>query len=225
MLNRLKNILITEGDNDPAFVRMVRNTLIVVFFILILLAMAQSGILSGIPNYDTAITLSIVAVLTGFFIYLTTKSILWPGKLFLPIALFVSLTYLIARENGLHDVSVIGFPAVLFIASLLLGSKTLIFWTFFASACIGFVGYWDMAGYTPEPIARTTGIDTIAIGILITFASTGIIRVLLKRYEEVINAARSNEQEQIQANKELRELQRTLETRIEERTHEFEEAI
>ena len=174
MLNRLKNILITEGDNDPAFVRMVRNTLIVVFFILILLAMAQSGILSGIPNYDTAITLSIVAVLTGFFIYLTTKSILWPGKLFLPIALFVSLTYLIARENGLHDVSVIGFPAVLFIASLLLGSKTLIFWTFFASACIGFVGYWDMAGYTPEPIARTTGIDTIAIGILITFASTGI---------------------------------------------------
>ena len=154
MLNWLKNILITEGDNDPAFVRMVRNTLIVVFFILISLAIAESGVLPGIPNYDTVITLSVVAVLTGFFIYLTTKKILWPGKLFLPTALLVSLTYFIARENGLHDVSVIGFPAVLFIASLLLGSKTLMFWAVFTSACIGFVGYWDIAGYTPEPIAR-----------------------------------------------------------------------
>lgn len=224
MLNWLKNILTTEGDNDPAFIRMVRNTLIVVFCVLILLAIAESGVLPGIPDYDTVITLSVVAVLTGFFIYLTTKKILWPGKLFLPTALLFSLTYFIAKENGLHDVSVIGFPAVLFIASLLFGSKSLIFWAVFASTCIGFVGYWDMAGYTPEPIARTTGIDTIAIGILIIFASTGVIRVLLKRFEEVISTARDNEQEQIEVNKELRELQRTLEARIEERTHEFEEA-
>ena len=224
MLKWLKNILITEGDDDPAFVRMIINTLIVVLIILVLLAITQSGVLSGSPNFDTMLVLLVVAVLTGFFIFLTTRKVLWPSKLFLPTTLLFSLTYFIATENGLHDVSVIGFPAVLFLASLLFGSRLLIFWAVFSTICIGFVGYWDIAGYTPEPIARTTGIDTIAIGIAILSATTGITWVLLKRFEEVINAAKNKEREQIQANEELRELQKSLETRIEERTHEFEEA-
>lgn len=221
MLNWLRKFLITEDDKDPAFARLLRNILIVVFVILVLLAVTQTGILSGAPTFDTLIILATIALLTGYFIYLANKNILWPGKLFLPTALLISLTYFIATANGLHDVAVIGFPSVIFIASLLLGRKSLPFWAAITSACIAFVGYWDIAGYTPEPIARTTGIDTVAIGILVVLASTGIAWLLLERFEEIIAFSRQNESEQIQANQELRELQASLQTRIEERTFEL----
>jgi len=225
MLNWLRNILISDDDNDPAFARLLRNILIVIFIILVLLAVTQTSFFtntfSGIPDHDAAIAISGIAIVTGYLIYLANKKILWPSKLFLPAALLVSLTYFMSTENGLHDVTVIGFPAVIFIASLLLGRKSLLFWAIITSACVGFIGYWDIAGFTPEPIARTTGIDTVAMGILLVFATTGIAWLQLQRLEENITAARKNESEQIQANQELRELQSSLEAYIEERTHEL----
>ena len=225
MLNWLKNILISDADNDPAFARLIRNILIVIFVIIVLLAVTQTSlftyIFSGIPHTDATIILSGIAILTGYLIYLAGKKILWPSKVFLPTALLLSLTYFTATENGLHDVTMIGVPAVIFTASLFLGRKSLLFWAIVTSVCIGFIGYWDIVGFTPEPVARTTGIDTVAIGILLVFATTGIAWLQLQRLEENIAAARKNENDQIQANQELRELQASLEALIEERTHEL----
>ena len=225
MLNWLRNFLISDDDNDPAFVRLLRNILIVIFVILVLLAITQTSlftnVFSGMPDRDAAITLSGIAIATGYLIYLANKKILWPSKIFLPTVLLASITYFTVTENGLHDVTMIGVPAVIFTASLLIGRKSLLFWALITSACIGFIGYWDIAGFTPEPVARTTAIDTIAMGILLVFATTGIAWLQLQRLEENIASARKNESEQIQANQELRGLQSSLEARIEERTNEL----
>lgn len=224
MLTWLRNIFITDDDNDPAFAKLVRNILIVIFVILVLLAITQTGILTGTPQLDAFIVLSGIAIVTGYIIYLANKMILWPGKVFLPVALLVSLTYFTVTENGLHDVTMIGFPAVIFTASLLLGRRTLLFWAIVTSACVGFIGFWDIAGFTPDPIARTTGVDTVAVGILVIFAVAGIAWLLLQRFEEIIASARENEQSQIEANQGLRSLQSTLEERIADRTNELEQA-
>ena len=221
MLNWMRSILIADDDNDPAFARLVRNILVVIFVILVLLAVTQTGILTGKLHVDAVIVLSGIVAITGYLILLANKRILWPSKIFLPSSLLISLTYFTATENGLHDVTMIGFPAVIFAASLLLGRRSLLFWAIVTSACVGFVGYWDIAGFTPEPIARTTGIDTVVVGILVVLAVSGIDWLLLQRFEDIIATARRNETEQIQANKELRELQTNLEIRIEERTHEL----
>ena len=221
MLNWFKTILISEDDNDPAFAGLVRNILIVIFVILVLLTITQTSIFTATIKLDAFVVLLGIAGLTGYFIYLANKMILWPGKVFLPTALLIALTFFTASENGLHDVTMIGYPAVIFIASLLLGRKSLLFWAIATSLCVGIVGYWDIAGFTPEPIARTTGIDTIVVGVLVIYANAGIAWLLLKRFEEIIRTARQNEREQIHANQELRELQISLETRITERTSEL----
>ncbi|RPH58260.1 MAG: GAF domain-containing protein [Chloroflexi bacterium] len=80
----------------------------------------------------------------------------------------------------------------------------------------------DMSGYTPESIARTTRIDTITVGVLVAMASAGIIHVLLTRFDDIIAQVRKSAQEQMEVNKELRELQSTLEIRINERTAEVQ---
>jgi GAF domain-containing protein len=221
MINWLKHFLITEDDNDPKFVNLLRNILIVILIVLVLVAIVQSGILIGTFKLDIFAVVISMAVLTGLFLYLTNKNMLWPGKLFLPSIMLISITYLVSTANGLHDVAVSGFPVIIMVASLLLGRRTLPFWAIFTSACIGFVGYWDIAGFTPEPIARTTGIDTIAIGILMIIASAGISNILLRRFEEIIIASRKSEASQLEANKELKQLQESLEQQVQERTAEL----
>lgn len=218
MINWLKSLLATEDDNDPKFVNLLRNILIVVFFILVLLAIVQSGILLGSFNSDTFTILSAIAIATGLFIYLVARKMIWPAKLFLPVIILIAITYFVSTANGLHDVAVSSFPVIIILASLLLGRRSLPFWAIATSMCIAFVGYWDMAGFTPEAIARTTGIDTILVGILITLGATGIINILLKRFEEIIKISKENEIEQVKANQALRNLQATLEQRIEDRT-------
>lgn len=218
MIYWLKNILITEDDIDQKFVKMIRNTLIVLFVILLLLVFTQSGILTGSIQKEILTGLIVINVLVGFFIYLTYRGVLWPAKIFLPSVMLATITYFIVTANGLHDVAVTGFPATILLASLLMGRKSIPFWTIITSMCIGLVGYFDMTGVTPETIAKTTGYDTIAVGIIVVTASAGITGVLLGRFQEIISMSRKSEIAQIETNKELRNLQTTLEQRIEERT-------
>jgi len=222
MLNWLKNVFITDDDNDPKFVNLIRNILVVIFVILVLLAIVQSGILTGTFETDIITILVSLIILAGGFIYFTSRKVLWPGKLFLPAVMLLSITYFVATANGLHDVAVMGFPVTILFASLLMGRRSLPYWTLATVICIGFVGYWDIAGFTPEPIARTTRLDTIAVGIIVISANAGIANLLLRRFEEIITLSRKNEVEQIEANRELRNLQTTLEQRVSERTIQLE---
>jgi len=224
MMTWVTSLFISEDDNDPAFVHLIRNMLIVTFAVLLLLSITQSGLLVGsLKPSELNVSLALTA-LTSFLVFLATRKILWPSKLFLPLFLLASITYFISRANGLHDVAALAFPVVVFIASLLMGRRSLLGWSIITSACIGLVGYLDMAGFTPEPVARTTGFDTIAVGILMIMASAGTINSLLSRFEEIIARSRRSEQEQILANKELKELQVSLENRVAERTSDAEMA-
>jgi GAF domain-containing protein len=221
-MNWLRNILSSEDDNDPKFVSLVRNILIVVFIFVLLLAIGQSGVLTGSITLDTFIILIVIDVFVAFFIYLTFQRVLWPGKLFLPPMLLAAITYFVVTANGLHDVAVAGYPVAILLASLLMGRKSLPFWTIMTGLCIILVGYFDMAGLTPEPVARTTRLDTIVVGILIIATNAGLANVVLRRFQEIIAQSRKNENEQITANKELKILQATLEQRVEERTGQLE---
>jgi GAF domain-containing protein len=221
MVNRFKTLL-TENDDTPGFAVMVRSILTVIFGVVLLVAVTQSGILTGEPKFDTLVILCVIALLNGFFIYLANRNILWPGKLFLPVALLLAVTYSVITANGLHDVATLGFPVVIFTSSFLFSRRLLPFWAFVTAVCVGFVGFWDMAGFTPEPIARTTRIDTVTIGILLTLSAAGIAYLLQKRFEEIINKVSQSEREQIETNRELRELQYSLEERITSRTNELQ---
>jgi len=221
MIHWLQHLLVSEDDKDPNFIRLLRIILGIVLVFLLLIAFAQSGILFGSLQSDILAILTLMAIITGVCIYLLSKDVLWPGKLFIPFVMLIAITYFVSTANGLHDVAVSGYPAILLFSSLVLGRRTLLFWAIATSACIGFVGYWDMAGFTPEPIARTTGIDTILIGILVIAGSAGIVNVLLNRFEDIISIARRSETEQIEANYALRKLQSTMEQRIDERTAEL----
>jgi GAF domain-containing protein len=109
------------------------------------------------------------------------------------------------------------------IGGLLLGERGVFMVAGIAALGVIFLGFADMNGLTATFMAQRTGIDDISIISLLLFLSAGVMRLLLTRANNSIQRAKENEQAQIEANKELRNLQSSLEERVENRTRELQE--
>jgi len=223
MFESLKKFLITDENNDPDFALIVRNVLIIAAVGITGLGLSQLNVIRELGRNDLWYVLGSIIGSIFVFLYLSTRGILWPAKIFLPAFMLITLIYTTINLNGLHNGSVAGFPITIMLASLLRGRRSLPIWTILTIISISFVGYWDMAGFTREEIARTTTIGTIGLAITFNLIAAGITYVILSRFENLLKSAKQNEREQIDANKQLQELQLSLETRVAERTTALED--
>jgi hypothetical protein len=83
------------------------------------------------------------------------------------------------------------------------------------------LGALDMLGVTQSPISDRTGFDDIILGVILSVAAGASLRLLTDRLNDSLYRAKENEAAQIKANQELRELQTSLEQRVEARTAEL----
>jgi GAF domain-containing protein len=223
MKNWFRAFLFTGNDQDPSFITLVR-------IVLGIAAISGLGMAIGLSLFTVAkinwLTVSIVFsidFLTILFFGLTYRQILWPGKLFLPIAMLVAVPYIAATQaNGLHDSSITLFPVIIVVAGLLLGQKIIPLVTILSFLGTWFVAYYDMAGLNDSIIAPRTGYDDVIVITLGQVITAGALTGLMTRLNRALTQSRTTEQAQIQANQELRALQITLEERIEERTAELQ---
>ena len=219
-----RELIINESDQDPRFVVLVRTVLGVS-------AIASIGIVLGLflfPGSETQwITIGIVSsisILTLIFLGLSFRQILWPGKLLLPLAMLIAVPFIATQANGLHDSSIAIFPVIIVVASLLIGQKILPWVTILTFFCIWSVAFYDMAGLNDSLMASRTGIDDVVVITLGQVIAASALYGLMSRMNRALEQSRKNEQAQSETNQELRELQATLEERIEQRTIELEES-
>jgi GAF domain-containing protein len=81
----------------------------------------------------------------------------------------------------------------------------------------------DLLGRSNSPISARTGLDDIVVGIVLVLVSAGILNLVLGRLREALARVEANELTQEAANRALRELQTSLEQRVEARTEELRE--
>jgi len=164
-----------------------------------------------------------IGILTFLFLGLTFRKILWPGKLFLPVAMLIAVPFIATRANGLHDSSATLFPVTIVVAGLLLGRRLLPWVTILNIIGICWVAYYDMAGLTDSVIASRTGFDDVIVISLGQVVAAGALYGLMTRMDRALQQSQANEQTQIETNLKLQVLQTSLEERIEQRTIELEE--
>ena len=223
MARHLLNFFSDPEDTNPSFIRLVRNILIFTLITNIGITVLITGVIPGtIQNIPAAITLSIVTALVIVSFVLAQRGKVGMAKFFVPIALLIAITYIAINGGGLHDVSVSAYPIVLIISTLLLGHKARFIVTPLAIAAIEFVVLADLTGVNKSQFRSETGLDDAIIVGLLLLANSGILQLLIGRLNENVLRARENEQAQINANRELRELQVTLEDRVASRTAELE---
>jgi len=199
--------------------KMVLNILVITAISLALIAIAV-GLVGDNPIVVN--TLAVAVVLDIASIFLATRGITFPGRVLLPSILTVAVGLIAFNRGGLYHISIAGFPVVIVLAGLLLGSQGSFLFSLFASIVAGFIGYADINGLSPFAATSRTGYDDIVVAATLFISTAAVLRVIIQRLTESIQEAESFGLAQETANLELKKLQGDLEQRVEQRTAELE---
>jgi len=221
MINWLRDIISSENDQDPSFIKLVRTILIFATTGSAVLAVSQTFVVKETNDWNIVITIATISSISGISLLLSYRNVIWPGKLIFPILTLIAVTFIASNENGLHDVAIGGFPIVIIFASLMLGQRAIPLITVFTVLGVWTVAYFDFAGINTTEIAKNTAIDDVIAVSALQVIAAGALNGLMSRLSRTVVISKENELAQIEANQELRELQSTLEERINERTNEL----
>jgi len=211
-----------EDDNDPSFINLTKNIVILVILVNIVLLPLVSGLVGeGSRNPLAFITLSIALVLGIISLILTSRGNVYMAKVVIPFALITSITVISLTTNGLKNGAMVGLPVVLAISAILLGRRSLVLVTPIAVAAVLYVAVYDLQGKIPYIPAS---LDDAIIVPIILLGGAGVLQLLISRLNDNINRARISEKIQKEENVELNELRALLEDRVNRRTAELDVA-
>jgi GAF domain-containing protein len=151
------------------------------------------------------------------FVWLRMR-ILFPARIIAPISLYITVTFLLLTGSGLHDISLIAYGGIIVVSSLTLGRRAT-FVTSFAIVITVFVLWW----------LETTGAIVTDASFLITTDDPFLISIvalaigfaqaaLITRMNTGLSRARENEMIHLEAKRNLRDIQFSLDQRVRERT-------
>jgi GAF domain-containing protein len=221
MLNAITDFFASPDDRDEGFVRLVRNILIFSLVITLL-----SGVIVALTSVSRGRVVIISVLIVSSFIealalFLVGRRRLTLAKVFVPIILVLAITIIAWSADSMHSISIVAYPLIIIIATLLQGRRSLVVTTPLAVLAIAFLGIMDMAGLSTTPMRVNTDLEDILTGMVLVAASSGILNLLIERLRMALAKAEANEQAQIQANLELTNLKTSLEQRVTERTNEL----
>jgi GAF domain-containing protein len=221
MLSAISNFFASSEDKDPDFLRLTRNIMIfaliaTVFSIVVVVLTANSRAMA-----ITVFVLAVASVLELIALLLVLRGRPGMAKVVVPITLILAITVIALSTNTIHDISVIAYPVIIIIAIFLQGRRALVITMPLAVAAVALLGILDKIGISKSPIAYKTGWDDISIGMAMIVLSAVILNLLVGRLRVARAKAEANEHAQVEANRELRNLQASLEQRVDERTTEL----
>ena len=216
-----KRFFESPEDQDPTFIVLVRNILIFTLVATLLSGIAVAVTARSVALQITLVTLTVAAILEGIALFYAFRNNVLLAKVVIPPILIVAITIIALNTNSLHDISVVAYPLIIVIATLLQGKRASIVTTPLAIGAILLLGTLDMLGVTKAAVARRTGLDDIAAGFVLLATTSAILNLLVSRLHHAVARAESNEHAQLEANQELKKLQASLEQRVQERTSEL----
>jgi GAF domain-containing protein len=222
----LTNWFSDPEDANPSFLRLTRNILILSIVANFAILVLISGIFfKSAENRSSSIAFTLTLILEIISLVFTLRGSPLLAKIVVPTALVTAVTFSAISANGLHDLSMLGFPTVIVVSVLLLRKRSIYIATPLAVAGVEIVAISDMLGFTNSTMAEKTDITDALIAAVLVIAVSALLQLLVSRLNDSLNESRRNEIAQAEAIFELRTLKQNLENRIAERTRELTEAI
>lgn len=221
MFTAIARFFESPEDKDQSFINLVRNILI---FAIVATLLSAVVVLAASNSQNPQITvpaLILAGIVEVVALHFSLRGKILLAKVVVPFALTIAITVITLNANTIHDIAIMAYPMIIIVATLIQGRRSFVVTTPLVVGAAILLGALDMMGRTQSPLAWKTGIDDIAIVTVLLTSVSGILNLLVKRLNQVIERAESNEKAQVQANQELRALQTSLEKRVEERTLEI----
>ena len=221
MLNGITNFFASPDDKDEGFVRLTRNILIFSLVITLLSSVIVALTSTSRGQGIIIAVLLVCSVIEALALFLVGRGRLTLAKVVVPIVLVLAITIIALSADSMHSISIVAYPLIIIIATLLQGKRSLVVTAPIAVLAIAFLGIMDMAGLSTSPMRVNTDLEDILTGMVLVAASAGILNLLIERLRVALSKAEANEQAQIEANRELTNLKTSLEQRVNERTNEL----
>lgn len=221
MFNGITNFFASPDDRDEGFIRLTRNILIFSLVITLLSCVIVALTSTSRGRVIIISVLIISSFIEAFALFLVNRGRLTLAKVFVPIVLVLAITIIALSADSMHSISLVAYPLIIIIATLLQGKRSLVVTTPLAVLAIAFLGIMDMAGLSTSPMRVNTDLEDILTGMVLVAASAAILNLLIERLRVALAKAEANEQAQIEANLELTNLKTSLEQRVNERTNEL----
>lgn len=221
MFNGITNFFASPDDRDEGFIRLTRNILI---FSLVITLLSIAIVALTSTSRGRVIILSVLIVssfIEAFALFLVNRGRLTLAKVVVPTILVLAITIIALSADSMHSISLVAYPLIIIIGTLLQGRRSLVVTTPLAVLAIAFLGIMDMAGLSTSPMRVNTDLEDILTGTVLVAASAAILNLLVVRLRLALAKAEANEQAQIEANLELTNLKTSLEQRVNERTNEL----
>ncbi|MFN8384660.1 MAG: GAF domain-containing sensor histidine kinase [Anaerolineales bacterium] len=110
--------------------------------------------------------------------YLVSRQRFEIAAIFLSLVLILINTMLATNGLGIHHVSVLAYPAILIVASLVTKKRTMIFLTAFVIVCVGWLVFGELnRWYIPSTLVSSVPGDFFSAAIIITLTAI-MIRVI-----------------------------------------------
>ena len=217
-MNEIKTSSAEKRNRYITSDRMVLNILVISVIGLVIIAIAV-GLVGDNPLVLWALSISVFINIIG--IILASRGITLPGRVLLPAILTIAIGYIAFNRGGLYHISMLGFPVIVVLAGLLLGTRGAFLYAILASITAAIIGYTDINGISPLSASSQTGYDDIAVAATMFFLTAVLLRVIILRLTESVLEAEDFGKVQEASNIELKILQGELEQRVDIRTKEL----
>ena len=213
---------IISQEEEQSNIRLIISIVLITFTI----SLAGLGVL-GIPLQSGRIisAMTLIAASNLSSLILIKRGYLQLSRILIPLTGFIGIAGLLATSpTGLHDVVSFALSAMVVIATITLGRRGTISFSLLYIVTLTSLSLLEINGVIVNSASDTTVLDDIIVIILTGLAFMGVMNGLVGRLNESLTKIGETAKKQVEANQELRELQGTLEDRIQQRTADLESA-
>lgn len=185
------------------------------WFITLILLGLFAGILIVLGNRSNfaPVLMSIGTVPVAAAYYLVSRQRFEVAAVFLSLVLILINTLLATNGVGIHHVSVLAYPAILIVASMVTKKRTMIFLTAFVIVCVGWLVFGELnRWYTPSALVSSIPGDFFSAAIIILLTAM-MIRVISEMLFKNFYQLQTELADRKSAQKQNEELIRELEVR------------
>ena len=157
-----------------------RITTIFNWFVGLMLASQALGIiiLLAYRDVDQALILGASAIPVAFSIPLIRRKEFERAAAFLALIMIVMITLVATNGEGVHSISLLGMPAILIVASLVIRERIMILLTVFSLGCVAWLVFGALAGiYAPRPILNSVSGDFFTVS-LVLISTAVMVRLM-----------------------------------------------
>ncbi len=196
-------------DPDEAFtVRLIQATCLILLLGAAALLVNSLGVASNLAIACSALAFSFAAT----SLYCAYRRFFKTAGLLVTIGFLIALTVDVATAYGLHDIAMVGYPAIIVLAGLLLGTRTLFVFGVAVIGALTIVYFLEVNGYVPRAFVHATDLGDLINIAVILLVVMALLRLLVGNLERSLATLRHQAREQERLISELEAKNRELES-------------